>query len=271
MISPELSNGLQNKLEGYKFRLERDYPDLVYDNFALMPNGTRIIIDDVGVQESQLAKLASVLRGETYVYSQSDLVRRLEAQMEVFFEASQDRRIACVFPGQGAQSVKQMLSGRLLEGSEVIDIDIGRRLLPNGRVSGVESGTDEVTFETNPELVVVIDDVIASGATTSRIREMCDAQEAEYIAAPLLMLSPVQNKCWQYQRGWGEADLAGVRGYNQIQTPLLYQGQSGIPPVNSLSILVSDSEKGQIVRGEYGRKYALDTDEFETALQTLQI
>lgn len=271
MVIPELSNGLQNRLEGYRLRLERDYPSLVYDNFILIPNGTKIIIDDVGVRQDKLAQMASALDGQTYVYSQYDLVRYLEKQLEDFLRTSEARRIAYVFPGQGARSVQQMLDGRLLEGSEAIDIDIGRKLLPNGGISGIDTDTDKIEFETNPELVVVIDDVVASGATAAHVREMCNAANAEYIVAPLMMLSPVQNMYTQYQQGWGEVSLSGVRGYNQVQTPLLYQGQSGIPPVNSLSTLISDTKKGQVVREKYAGKYAINRDSFELALQTLLI
>lgn len=277
MNTPELSEKVRGKIEGYKMRLDRDYPDLLYDDFLLVPNGSRIILDDVTSFESPdraheaVGVLAGSCREYSYVYTCDQLAVGLKSSLQSLFAETSYDDVACVFPGKGARGVRRALDQKSLGGAEIFQFDIGRRVSDNGVVTGVLTDVDSIRFQGNPRAVVVMDDVIATGYTAAHIKDLIELVDAEYIAMPLLMLSPVQNPYWQNMQGFEEPRAAGVRGYNRIITPLVYQGQSGIPPVNSLSTLISNSMKGQTVRQQFVSKHVSDVDSFMDAIRVLQV
>ncbi len=277
MNTPEISEKALGKIEGYKMRLDRDYPNLQYDEFLLVPQGSRIILDDVTSPESPevMQEAVGVLAGScseySYVYTCDQLAHGLKIRLEGMFGEMTSGDVACVFPGKGARGVKRSLDQQCLVGAEIFQFDIGRRVNDDGVVTGVLTDIKSIRFQSDPRVVLVIDDVIATGYTTAHIKDLIDIPDAEYIAMPLMMLSPVQNPYWQNIQGFEEPCRAGVRGYSRILTPLVYQGQAGIPPVNSLSTLVSNSTKGQVVRQQFIDKHVQDVEAFMRAINELQV
>ena len=106
--------------------------------------------------------------------------------------------------------------------------------------------------------------MIATGFTLTALRKTLDQRNAEWFAASLMSLSPLQ------RRGKVKNALSGVEGYNVIISPLVYQGISGTPSLNSLSTLVSESEKGNIVRSRYLQAYVADTEIFTESVQKIR-
>ena len=81
----------------------------------------------------------------------------------------------------------------------------------------------------------------------------------------MMTLSPIQNR----QRS--KESACGIDGYSSITCPIVYQGTTGTPPLNSLSNFIGVSEKSEMVRERYIQKYVKDIDSFKEAIKQIQM
>lgn len=254
-------------------RLGRDYPNLYYDRLSLIdPKRQRFVIDDIsyraqGSVEDALEYLMLACTGDVLAYDAYQLSRGLAGKVDGLLRASNRRKTVVMFPGSGAQTVKDLLPEGLLDGTIVVEVPTQRRVDQRGTVEGVAVGdvtrVRKIFSDTRPEGVIVIDDVIATGSTLYALREQFPGRNIEWNAAVLMSLSPIQRRGLNSTR-------SGVDGFGSVVTEIVYQGVSGIPAVNSLSTLTGDSEKSRAVRERYMAEYVADPDIFTEAVTALQ-
>lgn len=253
-------------------KLQRDFPSLYWDRFVFIDTSTtRLGIDDISYRTSssiqedvELMQIAC--KGWLEIIDAKDLTRALEEKLKKLFRALNPRKTIVVFPGIGAQVVKDLLSEDLTKGMGIINISTKRIVSRNGSIQGVElygktALRQEVT-DRKTETIVVVDDVIVTGSTLTAIQSAVPARNIEWFGASLMALSPLQ--------GRGAKTASGVEGYKSIITPVVYQGLTGIPPLNSLSTLVGASPKSEIVRGDYIMNYVNDIETFMNAVNQIQ-
>ncbi len=268
---------IQNKLtvleQDFDQRLLQDYPGLYRNKFVLVDNKqTRLAIDDVSCKTSTslsdgIELLLMSCKGWVEVYDAGQLTQTLSLKMQSFLKALDRKKTLLVFPGNGAKIVEDLLLEEIdLEGFSRVSVDVQRKVSANGNVSRVEV-LDKVPIrekikEMKPNMIIVIDDVIMSGSTLMSLKEAFPIRGAEWFGASLMALSPTQNK--------KNGKPSGVEGYKSIITPIVYQGISGIPSLNSISTLIGNTEKSQQVRDTYCQKYVQDRDAFYQAIRSLQ-
>lgn len=268
-------NGLDMLEESVRSKLTREFPALYYDKLTMVdPRLTRLTIDDVSAQTNEtifeeLEYLMLACKGEVQVFDAAKLSAALTIKLTRLLDATRGKRTALIFPGKGAQVVKSLLPNEVLDRAILIDIPAERRV--NTRTKAVEGvSVSNVTqarktlSESRVEEIIVVDDVITTGATLTTLRDVLPGRKIGWDAVALLSLSPLQ------RRGSVKKSQSGIEGFECIISPIVYQGTSGIPALNSLSTLVGTSEKSQRVRSRYIEEFVEDTDIFMDAVVTIQ-
>lgn len=258
----------------YENRLNRDFPALYRDEFCLVDNRSmRIVIDDISYQtdvslEESLEFLFIACSGDIQSFDARRQAQMLAQKMERLKTVLDPRKTMVLFPGNGAQTVKDLLPEDFFADMEVICVPTTRTVDPKTKaVQGV--AISEVTqmrkmvSDKRITNFVVVDDVIMSGTTLTALREALPGRNATWYAGGLFMLSPIQNK--------GRAKTpSGVDGYMSIVAPTVYQGTNGIPAMNSLSTLVGESEKSNMVRERYMTDFVSDPEIFIEMVKQIQ-
>lgn len=255
-----------------KDRISKEYPALYMDRFLLVDaTQTRLVIDDISYRtetpiQDDIETLALSCQGWMEVYDAKKLTLGLAERIQGLFRVLNTRRTLVIFPGEGAQVVKDLLPEDSTEGVTTVDVGTERVVSKTGAVEGVEltgkTQVREAIGDVNPEAVVVLDDAIVTSATLTAVRNAFPVRKAAWYAGSLMTLSPLQRKLG--------ISVSGVEGYTGIITPIVYQGTNGIPAVNSLSTLVGDSQKSQIVRSAYMDKYVEDQESFLATVEQLK-
>lgn len=263
--------------EKNKERLKREYPSLQYQQFILLDDDYRIFIDDISLPNDdsilihqKIEQLASACSGGTYIYSINDLTNQLKKQLNTMLENMQKNSVLLIFPGEGSQSVKKLLFNDMAL-YKTIDIPARRKIdTSSGKVEGVDiliqDNFHDYLSENDIKTILLIDDVIATGTTAVNIRERCD-KNIVFIAAPLLMFSPIQNKQYEYNR----QPPSGIKGFTKIATPLVYQGLGKIPPVNSISTLMGQSDRSKIIRDRFCNRNVSQLNLFNNSMSELNV
>lgn len=245
-------------------KIEKEYPAL-YANGVLVVDTqiTRLAIDDVSYRanspiQDAIETLALACRGWIEVYDAKMLTDVLSEKLDSLFRAIDKGRTVVIFPGNGAQVVRDLLPINILTDLSSVDVKTERRInTRTGAVEGVEIGgktqVRELIAATRATTIIVLDDVIATGTTLTALREAFPVRNIEWFGGSLLMLVQSRKKA---------TSRSGVEGYNAIITPIAYQGTTGIPALNSLSTLIGDSEKSKTVRSKYLLNYVEDRDTF---------
>jgi hypothetical protein len=204
-----------------EWRLKRDYPQLTYSQLVVVPTGSRIIINDVSVYGAEpvsvarmISKLSAEYPGEAYVYDIAQLATRLQDQLQCLRVQLGERQYRCIFPGQSAEHVRYRLCQNLVSGGS------------------------------NPDITVVIDDIVSTGLTLSRARQTLPTG-GETIAMPLMMRSPLQNEGNSQNRS-PLKEGSGIKGYDKIITPIVYQGELSPPEVTRLSSMLPKKMGGTV-------------------------
>ena len=271
-------NDIQGKIEtieqSTKYRLSKDYQALYWEQLIVVDcPRTRLAIDDISYKaklpidyDIEMLKLAC--NGWVEIYDARDLTASLEQKLKSLVRALNPRKTIVIFPGNGAQVVKELLGKNLFDGfpstsvSTQRIIDTGTKTLLGVQVEN-KNAVRKILSEINPEIILVLDDAIATGATLTALQQAFSTRKTEWFAGSLMMLSPLQ------RRG-NKNSNSGIDGYRTILSPIIYQGVSGTPPLNSLSTFVGDSEKSEIVRYNYMQEYADDKEAFQQAIEQIQ-
>ena len=277
MLTEQNKRQLEILKEEAQKRIARDYSSFYTDAFVMVdPKLTRLVIDDISYRaqsptqvQEYIEFLLVACKGKAQCFDAAKLTQALASKVDRLLTTLNRRRTAVIFPGNGSQVLKDLLPDELLEDTTLVNATTQRIINPQTRA--VESVTildalqvRQKLLKARPETVLVLDDVIATGFTLTALRKTLDQRNAEWFAASLMSLSPLQ------RRGKVKNALSGVEGYNVIISPLVYQGISGTPSLNSLSTLVSESEKGNIVRSRYLQAYVADTEIFTESVQKIR-
>jgi hypothetical protein len=261
-------------------RISKEFPTLAFDRFMLVdPATTRLAIDDVSYRArkpltEELAALTSSLVGELKVYDVEALAKALEPRVTSLLQEKDPERTLLVFPGTGANVVLQLLmenviSDFIAKNGQLAKMPTKRLVnAKTGEIEGVEIVGVEVLrkgFQRSVDTIIVLDDVIASGATLDTIQAQLQIPSKDWYAETLMTLSPLQNR-----KRSTTARLLFFEYYQSVQSPIVYQGTTGIPPLNSLSTLIGTSEKSELVRSRYIDKYVNNKDLFMDSIASIR-
>lgn len=184
-----------------------------------------LFIDDIGLEELGLGADIPKLKTGSVLLSPHFLTEQL---LKVFRPSDFD---VMVWPGRGARTVKKFLN--IQGGVEVFAERVGYGSSVSAQVSG---------FLVPPEKsVVVLDDVVSSGATALEVFEKGKLSSASLAA-------------WVMQ----VPRVGSLKCYSDIFAGIVIRGPKVRIPVNSLSTFI---EKKEILSG-YASRYAEDTKEF---------
>lgn len=271
----EQRNGLPLEVQeaALKEQIGKIYPLLYSDRFMLVDTKTtRLAIDDVSylVQEPIAEDIDTLMlscRGWVEVYDAENLSLKLDAKLQRLLAALNKNRCIIIFPGNGAKTVKDLLPEKTIQEASIIELPTERIVGKNGEVEKVSvmetAKARKIISNAKTETIIVLDDVIVTGSTLSAIKAAIPGRNIEWYAGSLFMRSPIQ-------RGKGTNAQSGIDGYTAIITPVLYQGTTGTPPLNSLSTLIGTSEKSSIVRNRYIESYVEDKETFLQTVKALQ-
>lgn len=103
-------------------QLRKFYPNLEFGRLDWINAQTHVVIDDLsyrsdnpGIAE-EVSKFESSCIGKVKVYSLAELTRNLEQTMLPFLKTCNPQRTLIVFPGEGSETVKNILSKELQTG-----------------------------------------------------------------------------------------------------------------------------------------------------------
>ena len=255
-------------------RLGRDFPSLCIDKLMLIDNkSTRLVIDDISYRadvsiDEALEFLFLSCQGDVQAFDVKDLVQGLATRMETLLRVVNQRKTVVFFPGNGAETIRKLLPEDIFGNATIVSLPAERRI--NTKTKAVEGVTilnvtqaRKVLSGITVESIIVVDDAIVTGSTLTVLRNTFPYRKVKWYAASLFMLSPLQNR--------GQAQKpSGIEGYDSIIAPVVYQGMSGIPPLNSLSTLVGTSEKSRRVRDRYVADFVADQAIFMETIKQLQ-
>lgn len=254
-------------------RLRKDFPALYWGKIIVVNSPrVRLGIDDISYRagsplENDIETLQLTCKGWLEIYDAKNLAYVLSEKLSTLLRTINKKKTILIFPGNGARVVRNLLPEELLDGIVPIEIPTQRKVNQNGTINGIELDGKTVVRETiaqrKAETILVMDDVIVTGSTLNAIQQAFPMRNLEWFGASLMMLSPLQ------RRGKSKID-SGVEGYNSIISPVIYQGITGIPPLNSLSTLIGNSEKSQVVRRSYMQDYVEDKEAFLKAVYNIQ-
>ena len=254
-------------------RLYRDFPTLYWNEFLVVDSPrVRISIDDISYRTScpigdDIATLQLACKGWLKIYDARELTNRLAEKLATLLHTVNKKKTILIFPGNGALAVKNLLSKELLDGMILVEIPTQRKINQDGTVNGVElagkTAVRERISQQKSETIIIVDDVIVTGSTLIAIRNAFPTRNLGWFGASPMMLSPLQRKI-------KSKNESGVEGYRSIISPIVYQGLAGIPPLNSLSTLIGNSEKSQTVRRKYMQDYVEDEKRFQEAVGSIR-
>lgn len=264
----------------YEQTIRNQFPNLVYSEFRLIDNRSeRLGIDDLSFtmpdKQALIQELVELFvlscKGFTYFYSAQELSIGLNNKLDDVLEKLDPERTVLVFPGKGAQAVKQLVRPEVFKFFASLDISVKRLLAQDMSVSRVNvlTGRNDIKPFLPKKLVscVIIDDVLLSGATAQTVRSNLDQRKNfDWYAAAWMALSPLQAKA----RKAPDCNQSSLPGFRKVVTKILYQGENGIPANNSLSSFAEFDEKSGIVIEGYKRKYVEDAQTFDQAIGALR-
>jgi hypothetical protein len=248
-------------------RLREDYPEL-----ANTLHATTDLYSKAVSAYTLIKQFAESCTGELAIFDIKKLVETQAQQLNLFLQTRSTNNVLLVFPGEGGQVIKRLLLPLLPPVSETQVLDLQcERIVESGRVLGVRvNALDKPLIVPNKQDIIVIDDVIVTGSTLNAIRETITEQSfkealPQFFASSLFTLSPQKTR-----RYGNNGKPAGIFGYNTILTAALYEGESGTPPLNTISTFIGSSPKSKEVIQRYASKYAANIDLFSQSLSLMQ-
>ncbi len=254
-------------------KLRKDFSFLYWERFVMIDTSQmRLGINDISYKassplEDDIAMLQLTCKGWLETYDARDLTISLSDKLETLLRVVNKKRTIVVFPGNGAQVIKDLLPDGLLDGVSTVEIPTERKVGSNGSVNGVEllgrTKLREAVAERKAETIIILDDVIVTGSTLIAVKDAISGRNIEFYAGALMMRSPLQ-------RGGRCSAESGIEGYTSVIAPIVYQGISGTPPVNSLSTLMGESDKSRTVRAKYISQYVEDPSTFMDTVSAIR-
>ena len=228
-------------------KINERYTDISYGQGVLIPPNVNIIIDDVGLCLTDQEELEMLLTQKLLFLNSESLMPTINSRISNLLDDT-----AAVFPLNGAKYVRDRLENPVIKGAFIKVVRPADNLSARN-VSQKEECLDLLQKD-KPERIEIIDDVEVGGATAKAIKEFVESKMGRTFCWGLtvwLMAYP-RNKV-----------SSGVEGMKSTLASVLYQRQNGtIPPTNSISTWLMDSEKGDAVARSYSEKYANKPKDF---------
>lgn len=236
-----------------------------------------LVIDDLScqVRDTRISQAVRVFErscnGAVKVYSVSLLCAELEASMEGLLENCDPQKTVMVFPGEGAETVKAVLSNKLRNQFRTISVAAKRmKDAKSSEIIGIDlpwprEKFDEVTETEKISTVIVFDDVIDSGATLQAVNKKLIYSNASWYAGALIIFCPLP-----YAEH--EPYVYSVEGYEKVFASVILQRGGNQVPLNSLSSFVEGGEKCEKLVEHMLRQFVgpQDRDQFVGSLLALR-
>jgi len=220
-----------------------------------VPEDTNIIFGDVsrflrpGVTDDDIALSVQILAGTAMrrdvLYFDTRLLREPTDRMLERMLSLMPRNTVLVYPGNGAQAVKEEARSSAVLGYPAYPIP-ARRIMNNGSVVRVESSLtpslEQALQSGQINGAVIVDDVSVTGTTLATVRKQIAAASPQ----PLTFAGLV----------WFSYGSNALPGYDLSASVCRYTCQNGKkPPFNSLSTWLRGDEQSTLVLGPYIAKY----------------
>lgn len=154
-----------------------------------------------------------------------------------------------LFPGNGALSVKKYLSTLGSEFANGVYIPVSRTMIDKGKFKVL---VDLPDLPKNFSKILLIDDVVASGQTAATV--------VSTLSRRIGILPPIDLACWLILDSRDPYYPAGLPYFRSVFTSLVIRGNNvSKPPINSLSCLIDQTGRYDIVKRKYVEKYFKDT------------
>lgn len=253
------------------------YPNLEFDKFEWIGNpNMHLVIDDLSCKSTDpavtkaISTFESSCNGFIKVYSISQLTKTLEKSIRFLLDEQRQEKALLIFPGEGAETVKSVLSPNLL-------IDLPSVVVPAKRIkdpqSGKVLGTDlswdkrileDLVSEGEPHVFIVIDDVIDSGRTIIDLKRKIGSENVRWYAATPVAFSPLTHE-------GKESFPSSIEGYKKIFASVVLQGVTNPVPLNSLSSFVEGGKKTEKLVGKCLGYYVVPGNENDFINSLLQL
>ena len=241
-----------------------------------------LIINDTPVPDRKVREVFAEFQPSAEILSARELTLDLEKNAATaMLGIAYPKSVALIFPGEGAKSLYSFLSPevsnpilqaskwsvpayRVLSGNKPISVNVE---IPTNILKGIN--------EERIEQVWVCDDVIATGLTIRSIASVVDSwlnRRGENYNPSLRFSFPTQREtsliwqafCWLQRE---DADIGPFKS----QPAAIYKSPNSKRkvPLNSLSTLLSNSNRGSDARTRYSQKNFNDERKFYELLATL--
>ncbi len=259
---------------------------MVEKDLRIIPSKTNLVINDTFIPDEMVTSAFTEVTNQAIVkfdvLSGRDLTAGLEPFIAIALNGLQTEISAILYPGQGSKQVTQFFSAAmlgLLTAYNQFDIPT-KRTFYGSRASFTSVRIPEKLIKTAKtgkiKNILTIDDVVSTGETVNAIRENTEnmatvLDEKDYdpymrFSKPRIVSQPQIEwsvACWLRQQS---AKTDGFNSYSSV----VYRRRDGKVPTNSLSTLLSETQKGNSVRNNYARKYFTNAQALFGILQILQ-
>lgn len=241
-------------------------------------HSSHCVIDDLTcrIRDLRVAKAVQVFQasctGAVKVYSATALTARLEIMMKGLADSCDPDHTLLIFPGEGAQAVKASLSRQFRKRFRSISV-IARRVRDpkTGRVRSIDLPWSEqclrklVTRE-NIRILIVLDDVIDTGATLEALKKKVSRKNiAWYAGAPLIVsrLHCAEEATYKTR----------LERYEQVFATVMLEARNSLVSLNSLSSFLEGGEKTNRLVAKFLNQYvgSFNRTRFIEAIQTLGV
>lgn len=257
---------------------EKANPNIIDSEMDLVvPSGMNVLINDISASPTWINQCAELLKPDLIVFKPDGLSRILEMSMVKLGESLAGQRIAVLYPKNGGLKVRDTLRiNSTLLSCKIDEFEVNSQRFEPNTAPFVEPPKEfvERVKECSYDCIVIVDDVIVSGKTMDAIRK---ATYLETDVIDSLNYNPSTRFGWSdirrtriplkwYGCSWMIArrkeQSITLEGFEKIQSGLCYKGETGQPPVNSISTWTNDRIKGQTILESYAKKYARDPEKF---------
>lgn len=274
LVSPEFTDLGENPLVAKEFG--QKYPKLTFAKVCLVDGN--VLIQDVEPRpplSQEIKRLCQELNENTWSTVQT--VNGMELTCELLeilscYSFLFSKKPLVIYPGEAGKIVKEYIELALDEEpnpdlaflKKGVLLPTQRRMVKPGKFK-IELDLANLPPEIKNDSVLVIDDVVATGATAKTIAEKVGERmpKRQFFLASWLFLRPSEKE--------NQKSPSGVAGYERSFCALALKGNYvQRPPINSLSCFIRDDEKGQMVKASYFEKYVWDKEGFNQKLEAIK-
>ena len=205
----------------------------------------RYFIDDIGISDNYRERLQ--------VFGEIVLGRHMAQKIQLWdgWDKFHPSTSLLVFPGNGASIARGFFSEQWLSKWRLSSVHAKRIWAPGEPPCAIVSRIYPNGFLLNIRDIVIVDDVVSSGVTARKLRQ---------VNAPWIPAAQWHVVCWMSQRA------ANVRGFVSMYSAVEVGDSNRKAPINSLSTLLKEVE----IAESYARRNFLNPEAFLKLLQELR-